>query len=84
MYSDARLTIRLPGEYLQFAQQYARERHMSMTELVVGYFKRLKESHAGADDLSPSVKQMIGIIPAGSDAMEDYHDHLMEKHACGR
>ena len=41
--NDARLTMRLSSEYLSFARAYAREREMTLTDLVVGYFKRLRE-----------------------------------------
>ena len=42
--NDARMTLRLPGEYLEFAKNYASEREMTLTDLVIGYFKKLKES----------------------------------------
>lgn len=80
--NDARLTMRLPSEYLSFARQYAREREMSLTDLVVGYFKRLKESLEVRDQLPPSVSEMVGIIPSGEDdAIDEYHDHIMERYA---
>lgn len=81
MYADARMTIRLPGEYLKFAQEYAKERDMTLSELVVGYFQRLKESLAEKDELDPSVREMIGIIPSGTDAKDDYDEYLMRKHS---
>ena len=36
--NDARMTLRLPGEYLEFARNYASEREMTLTNLVIGYF----------------------------------------------
>ena len=80
--NDARLTMRLPGEYLSFARDYAREREMTLTDLVIGYFKRLKESMSDKSQLPPSVSEMVGIIPSGKeDPIEEYHDHLMERYA---
>ncbi len=80
--NDARLTMRLPSEYLSFARQYASEREMSLTDLVVGYFKRLKESLEVRDQLPPSVSEMVGIIPSGKDdAIDEYHDHIMERYS---
>lgn len=80
--NDARLTMRLPSEYLAFARQYASEREMTLTDLVVGYFKRLKESLAVRDQLPPSVSEMVGIIPSGKDdAADEYHDHIMERYS---
>lgn len=72
--NDARLTMRLPSEYLSFARAYAREREMTLTDLVVGYFKRLRESLSIKSQLPPSVSEMVGIIPASDrDHMDEYH-----------
>ena len=55
---------------------------MTLTDLVVGYFKRLKESLSEADQLPGSVRDMVGIIPSDdSEAIDEYHDHLMERYA---
>ena len=80
--NDARMTLRLPGEYLEFARNYAREREMTLTDLVIGYFKKLKETMAAKEDLPECVREMVGIIPAGErDSVEEYHDYLMERYA---
>ena len=80
--NDARMTLRLPGEYLEFARNYASEREMTLTDLVIGYFKNLKESMAVKEELPEFVRGMVGIIPAGErDSVEEYHDYLMERYA---
>ena len=81
--NDARLTMRLPGEYLLFAREYAKKRDMTLTDLVVGYFKRLKESLPAPGRLPDSVRDMVGIIPSGDrgGAIDEYHDHLVERYA---
>ena len=80
--NDARLTMRLPGEYLLFAKDYARKREMTLTDLVVGYFKRLKESLSVAGQLPDSVRDMVGIIPSDDrEAIDEYHEHLVERYA---
>ena len=80
--NDARMTLRLPGEYLEFARNYASEREMTLTDLVIGYFKKLKESTAVKEELPECVRGMVGIIPAGErDSVEEYHDYLMERYA---
>ena len=80
--NDARMTLRLPGEYLEFARNYASEREMTLTDLVIGYFKKLKESMAVKEELPECVRGMVGIIPAGEcDSVEEYHDYLMERYA---
>lgn len=80
--NDARLTMRLPGEYLLFARDYAKKRDMTLTDLVVGYFKRLKESLSATGQLPDSVRDMVGIIQSDDrEAIDEYHDHLMERYA---
>ena len=78
--NDARMTIRLPSDTLLFAQGYARTRHISLSELVVRYFNRLKESFPGQDGIPASVRDVVGIIPSDIDVEQVYHEHLVEKY----
>ena len=78
--NDARMTIRLPSEMLLFAQGYARKRQISLSELVVRYFNRLKESFSGQDGIPASVRDVVGIIPSDIDVEQVYHEHLVEKY----
>jgi len=80
--NDARMTLRLPGEYLEFARQYAGEREMTITDLVIGYLKKLKESVSVREELPACVRGMVGIIPASeTDSIDEYHEHLLERYA---
>ena len=80
--NDARLTMRLPGEYLLFARDYAKKRDMTLTDLVVGYFKRLKDSLSATEQLPDGVRDMVGIIPSSDrEVVDEYHDHLVERYA---
>ena len=63
--NDARMTLRLPGECLEFARNCASEREMTLTDLVIGYFRKLKELMAVWEELPEYVRGMVGIIPAG-------------------
>ena len=78
--NDARMTIRLPGDTLLFAQGYARKRHITLSELVVRYFNRLKESFSGQDEVPASVRDVVGIIPPHVDVEKMYRDHVVEKY----
>ena len=81
MNNDARMTIRLPGEMLIFAQNYAQERQLSLSELVLRYFKRLKDSlKAKDDDIPASVRDVVGILPPSVDVKRAYREHLAEKY----
>ena len=79
--NDARMTIRLPGETLLFAQSYARERNISLSELVLRYFNRLKGACATQEGVVPaSVRDVAGILPADLDFKDSYRAHLAEKY----
>ena len=78
--NDARMTIRLPGDTLLFAQGYARKRHITLSELVVRYFNRLKESFSDQGELPPSVREVVGIIPPDVDVEKMYREHVAEKY----
>lgn len=78
--NDARMTIRLPSDMLLFAQGYAKKRQISLSELVVRYFTRLKESFSEKDEIPASVRDVVGIIPSDIDVEQMYHEHLVEKY----
>lgn len=78
--NDARMTIRLPGETLLFAQEYARRARISLSELVLRYFNRLRETSIDEDGLPGSVREVVGIIPPDVDVEKAYGDHVMEKY----
>ena len=78
--NDARMTIRLPSDMLLFAQGYAKKRQISLSELVVRYFTRLKESFSEKDEVPASVRDVVGIIPSDNDVEQMYHEHLVEKY----
>ena len=78
--NDARMTIRLPGASLAFAREYAAMVGTTVTDLVVGYFERLRQSLAVNDGVPVSVRDVAGIVPKNVDAKEAYHEHLMERY----
>ncbi len=78
--NDARMTIRLPSDMLLFAQGYAKKKQISLSELVVRYFTRLKESFSEKDEIPASVRDVVGIIPSDIDVEQMYHEHLAEKY----
>lgn len=82
MYSDARLTMRLPGGDLSFVKEYAQSRGTTLTELFLGYIRELRSAVAEKTEYPASVRSMVGIIPASArDSVDEYHDYLMEKYA---
>lgn len=84
MYANARISIRLPGEYLDFVREYANQRRTTVSELLVGFIRGLKSACTTTDDeISPEVRRMIGIVPLSNPKADvcDYYDHLERKHA---
>ncbi len=79
--NDARMTIRLPGETLLFAQRYAQDRQITLSELVLRYFNRLRDSFAERrDDIPKSVKDVAGILPQDIDVKKTYSEHIARKY----
>ncbi len=78
--NDARMTVRLPSDSLAFAREYAAEMGMTVTDLVIRYFERMKEATA-TEGLPSSVRKVAGIVPKSIDAREEYRKHLLERYA---
>ena len=78
--NDARMTIRLPGESLLFAKEYATSVGMTVTDLVIGYFDRIRAAFAG-DGVPKSVRKVAGIVPPSVDARKEWRAHLEERYS---
>lgn len=78
--NDARMTIRLPGESLLFARNYAAQTGTTVTDLVIRYFDRIKASFE-SDGVPKSVRNVAGIVPQSVDARKEYREHLMERYS---
>ena len=78
--NDARMTIRLPGASLEFARRYASQMGITVTDLVVRYFDRIRDAFTG-DGVPASVRDVAGIVPKAVDARKSYRDHLLERYA---
>lgn len=82
MYSDARLTMRLPGHDLSFVKEYARQNGTTLTKLFLDFIHGLRSSVADREIYPESVREMVGLIPQDDrDSIEDYRDYILEKYA---
>lgn len=77
--NDARMSIRLPAEQLEFAKQYAEEHGLTLTGLVQHYFQALQEKEQG--EMPPEVEEIAGTVPADVDARAEYREHMLRKHS---
>ena len=77
--NDARMTIRLPAEQLDFVRTYAEEHGLTLTGLVRHYFQTLQEKEKGR--MPPEVEEIAGTVPADVDARGEYHADMLRKHS---
>ena len=74
----ATLTVNLPAEEMEFLAGYARQHGLTADEVVTGYVRRLRSAAPSA--IHPEVAAITGLVPPGSDAVEEYRQHLLGKH----
>ena len=73
----AELKILLPKKNLDFAEWYAKEHQITVTELIVRYLQRLQTGPR--IPIHPDVQAMSGLIPEEVDAEALYHERLSRK-----
>ena len=78
MMHDAKLTVRLPEDELDFAREYAQAHGVTMTDLILRFFRGLRET--GPDEIHPEIRAITGILPRKTDARAEYREHLLRKH----
>jgi hypothetical protein len=75
-----RLNITVDPAVLERARRYTRRHKTSISGLVSEFLAQLPDvSGAESDDLSPTVRRLLGIAVGGPDR-EDYRRHLVEKY----
>lgn len=74
----AKLTVRLPRKSLEFAKEYAREHHITVTDLITRYLQRLQNGQP--TPIHPDVERFSGLIPEDVDAEALYLEHIERKH----
>ena len=87
--NDARFCMRLPQAALDFAQGYASQCQMSVTDLFLGYLNRLQEAVAAKAPKSRGIRDIRkyrGILKRGHSMANEDRDamrfkYLSEKYA---
>lgn len=76
---NTKLTLTIEKEIIEEAKEYAKEKGQSLSDLVENYFKLITkdERKVKANQLSPRVKRLRGIIKAENDF--DYKRTLEEE-----
>ncbi|ACF12748.1 conserved hypothetical protein [Chloroherpeton thalassium ATCC 35110] len=82
---ETKVTLKLDKTLIDKAEAYASAHHLSLSEIVEMYLKRLVaeagSSRAGEIEISPFVKSMAtGVkLPTDIHPKDAYRDHLSEK-----
>ena len=75
-----RLNITVDAAVVERARRYTRRHNTSISGLVGEFLAHLPESDVpGDDNLSPTVRRLLGIAAGGPDR-EEYRRHLLEKY----
>ena len=75
-----RLNITVDAAVVGRARRYTRRHKTSISGLVSEFLAQLPDgSGTESDDLSPTVRRLLGIAVGGPDR-EDYRRHLVEKY----
>ncbi len=81
--NDARFCMRLPKTALDFAQGYASQCQMSVTELFLGYLNRLQEAVAAKSPRRHGIRDIRkyrGILKRGNSLSDEQRDEMRFKH----
>jgi len=79
---NTKLTLSLDNVVIEEAKYYARINKMSLSKLIENYLNALTKATSAADNISPLVESLTGIIPDEKlDVKSDYTDYLIKKYA---
>ena len=75
-----RLNITVDAAVVERARRYTRRHNTSISGLVSEFLAHLPDAGGDeAEDLSPTVRRLLGIAAGGPDR-DDYRQHLLEKY----
>lgn len=76
---NTKLTLTIEKEVIEIAKKYAKEKGLSLSEIVENYFKFITEDRVSTEErqLSPKVKKLRGILK--SDSPIEYKQVLTEE-----
>jgi len=76
---NTKLTLTIEEEVIKIAKHYAKQKGISLSEMVENYFKfiTVDRAHIKENQLSPKVKKLRGILKVSDDI--DYKQILTEE-----
>lgn len=80
---DAKLTIKLDGNVILKAKEYARNRKTSLSKMIEQYLDTVTKPDVVDIGITPLVKSLSGVIklPADYDYKKDYVEFLTKKYS---
>lgn len=77
-----KLTLSIDRDVIERAKKYAQHRHRSLSGLVESYLREVTRTDFSADEVTPIVAELSGVIPAEAAEIhrDDYADYLAEKY----
>ncbi|MCF6184202.1 MAG: DUF6364 family protein [Bacteroidales bacterium] len=79
---DSKLTLKLNGNVIKQAKQYAKEKKISLSRMIENYLTAITESKDNKKKISPLVKSLTGVIKLeDKDYKKNYADFLSEKYS---
>lgn len=75
-----RLNLTIEENLLQRMKAYASRKHISLSELVEGYFEKIVQPVKRKSIVDIVEKMKTPPVPAGKDLVGDYYDDLEKKH----
>ncbi len=79
---DSKLTLKLKGEVIEKAKDYAKVRRTSISKLVENYLQKITNEPESKNKITPLVKSLSGIIDISKndDPKKGYADYLSGKY----
>jgi hypothetical protein len=77
-----KLTLTVEESTIKKAKAYAKHTGRSLSELIENYLETLVEQNNDKEQLSPKLKQLIGIVklPENFDEKKELNDYYANKH----
>jgi hypothetical protein len=79
---NTKLTLNLNKSVIEQAKYYAKSNHVSLSKLIENYLDSLSRNSDSADEISPLVASLTGVIPNDSvNEKKEYTDYLTKKYS---
>jgi hypothetical protein len=79
---NKKLTLRLNGNVIQKAKNYAQKQKTSLSKMIESYLNSVTKQKSENIEITPFVESLSGVIdlPADYDYRKEYSDHISKKY----